>query len=74
MRAYIKLWGKEYLLTTVSWFKETELIAYVAFSDENGKHCIVHHKFFDEIPDAEHNRNAEILNSNLQETVIWKEK
>ncbi|MCG5104403.1 hypothetical protein [Oceanobacillus alkalisoli] len=73
MRAYIKLWDKEYLIHSVNWFERGNMCS-VSFTDENGSHKTIHNRNFDFEPDAEDNRHAELLHSNLQETVIWKEK
>lgn len=72
MRAYIKLWGNEYLLDSVSWNKGR--IIDVSFKDEDGNYLTVFEKrSWDE--DTEPNRNTdEILHSDFNKTVIWKQK
>ncbi|MFB4471738.1 hypothetical protein ACDI16_02070 [Oceanobacillus caeni] len=72
MRAYIKLWGNEYLLDSVCW--SNGKITDVSFEDESGKYRTVFKKSSWE-EDAELNRHTnEVLHSDFDKTVIWKQK
>lgn len=74
MRAYIKLWGNEYLLESVRWYQEGG-ISQVSFCDENDDLYVIFDKSFSSDLDAETNRNPdENLHSDFNETIFWKQK
>ncbi|KPH76092.1 hypothetical protein [Oceanobacillus caeni] len=74
MRAYIKLWGNEYLLDSVSWYQEGR-ISHVSFTDENDDLYVIFDKNFSSDLDAETNRNPnENLHSDFNKTLFWKQK
>ena len=74
MRAYIKLWGREYLIESLSWYKLSGDISHLGFEDENGVYQVVHSKHFEDLPDAEKNRDADLLYADLEKIVFWVKK
>lgn len=73
MNAYIKLWGNEYLVLSIRWFEDGEY-ASVAFVDEHQKTNTIFQDVLGDQPDAETNRDAELLYADLEKIVIWKQK
>jgi hypothetical protein len=80
MRAYIKLWGREYLISSISWYQSVGYfpegaLAGVTFKDEHGKTVTVHNLGPIDKDNAETGRDSgESLSTNLEKVVIWKQK
>ncbi|RHW33548.1 hypothetical protein [Oceanobacillus profundus] len=74
MRAYIRLWGNDYLLTQVDWHGNGELSS-VAFRDENNKFYVILNMHSVLTSDAETNRYSDYpIHADLEEVVFWTEK
>lgn len=75
MNAYIKIWGNEYLVSSLDWHTDGTL-SHASFHDENGKY----HTVFDGSAlggnNAEEDRHMEgvLLHAYLDEIVVFTEK
>jgi len=76
MRAYIRLWGNEYSLDSVDWYRgKEEGISHVSFKDENNILYVIFNKRIAKDLDAETNRGSgDVLYSDFNKTVFWKQK
>jgi hypothetical protein len=71
MRAYIKLWGNQYRLSSIDW--HSDQIAHVSFTDEEDVFHTIHKKTFSFEGDAETNRyTGELKHANFDEVIEWK--
>ncbi|WP_405103136.1 hypothetical protein [Oceanobacillus sp. FSL H7-0719] len=66
MRAYIKMWDKEFLIEAIGWLQFGPGISHVSFTDESGNYLTV---YSDVLPVKDGEKSA-----NLDSAVYWKEK
>lgn len=68
MRAYIKMWNKEFLIEAIGWNQFGSDISHVSFTDEAGNYLTVYSDAFPfPVADGE-------LTADLDSAVYWKEK
>lgn len=74
MNAYIKLWGNEYLITSLGWHDDGKFSS-ASFTDERGVFHTIHDGSFLGENNAEEDRGKDvILRAFLDEVVTFKNK
>lgn len=71
MRAYLNIWGKDYLLNGLYWSKNGSY-AHVTFDDESGVHRVVHRKMAHESENEDEERD--LITLDIESRITWKEK
>ncbi|MFD1066650.1 hypothetical protein [Oceanobacillus locisalsi] len=77
MRAYINVWGKKYLVESISWFRNegSKSISYISFEDEDRLTYVVHNKMMFDKENIEKMKGYQdgIIHGDLEKYITWEE-